>query len=520
MTVRTQSKVYRQLEMIRARAVSTITELGRVELGQVFTPVALARELAGFFTAWDNDIRLLDPGAGAGTLAAVAAVTACESQVRPSRIEVTAYELDTSMVDFAEASLGLAADRCHSEGIAFEFEIRVGDFLEYAADEFTGLFSGNRRYTHAILNPPYGKIGKDSVARKQAERLGAPVPNMYAAFMLGALAGLRPGGEMVAITPRSFCNGPYFRQFRRELLGAVKIEALKVFESRRSAFSDQAVLQENVITHLERADEGGDGALVRIESGDVGSVSIRREVPASNVVFPGDPQSVIHILDTDRAVRAAHFVQQLPNSLSNLGITVSTGPVVDFRNRQWLSDELSLDSVPLIYPAMLSEEGVVWPGSSTKKPLSIRCVDSTRPLLISVGTYVLVKRFTSKEERKRVVAGVLEPAHLPGFQCWGIENHLNYLHENGSGLEQGLARGLAAFLNHFIVDDYFRSFSGHTQVNATDIRSLKYPSIQRLEAIGQSRDPAANCDAWVSHQLQWLGRSDRAPEGPRREAAG
>ena len=40
-------------------------------------------------------------------------------------------------------------------------------------------------------------------------------------------------------------------------------------------------------------------------------------------------------------------------------------------------------------------------------------------------------------------------------------------------------KGLAAYLNSTLVDAYFRQFSGHTQVNATDLRSLKYPDWQR-----------------------------------------
>jgi len=48
-----------------------------------------------------------------------------------------------------------------------------------------------------------------------------------------------------------------------------------------------------------------------------------------------------------------------------------------------------------------------------------------------------------------------------------------------------LAKGLAAFLNSTILDEYFRQFSGHTQVNATDLRALKYPHKESLEMLGR-----------------------------------
>ena len=72
---------------------------------------------------------------------------------------------------------------------------------------------------------------------------------------------------------------------------------------------------------------------------------------------------------------------------------------------------------------------------------------------------------------------------------------MNYYHSDGHGLPITLARGLAAFLNSTLVDVYFRQFNGHTQVNATDLRSLRYPSRQRLEHLGEVvEDPAANQD--------------------------
>jgi adenine-specific DNA-methyltransferase len=97
---------------------------------------------------------------------------------------------------------------------------------------------------------------------------------------------------------------------------------------------------------------------------------------------------------------------------------------------------------------------------------------------------VLVKRFSAKEEKKRIVAAVYDPTRLQA-KCIGIENHLNYYHQNGQGLHPSLAKGLAAFLNSTVVDEYFRQFSGHTQVNAADLRSLKYPSLDQLLALGE-----------------------------------
>lgn len=97
---------------------------------------------------------------------------------------------------------------------------------------------------------------------------------------------------------------------------------------------------------------------------------------------------------------------------------------------------------------------------------------------------MLTKRFTSKEERRRVVASVSDPADLPGERI-GFENHTNVFHRAWRGLDQDLAWGLSLYLNSTIVDVAFRQFSGHTQVNATDLRSLRYPPKETLVLLGK-----------------------------------
>ncbi|MEG2248948.1 MAG: hypothetical protein RSB88_08555, partial [Akkermansia sp.] len=53
------------------------------------------------------------------------------------------------------------------------------------------------------------------------------------------------------------------------------------------------------------------------------------------------------------------------------------------------------------------------------------------------------------------------------------------------GLSQKMAYGLMTFLNSTLVDESFRRFNGHTQVNVTDLKQMKYPSRQVLMELGE-----------------------------------
>jgi adenine-specific DNA-methyltransferase len=99
--------------------------------------------------------------------------------------------------------------------------------------------------------------------------------------------------------------------------------------------------------------------------------------------------------------------------------------------------------------------------------------------------YVLVRRFSSKEEKRRIVAYVFDPRRFES-EWIGFENHWNVFHSERRGLDPAVARGVACFLNSTMVDRHFRLFSGHTQVNATDLRNMKYPYLDTLRAYSSS----------------------------------
>ena len=83
------------------------------------------------------------------------------------------------------------------------------------------------------------------------------------------------------------------------------------------------------------------------------------------------------------------------------------------------------------------------------------------------------------------MAAVFDPNRVLAEHI-GFENHLNVYHAR-EGTSAFGRRGLALYLNSTLVDQYFRLFNGHTQVNASDLRSLPYPSLEALAALGGDR---------------------------------
>lgn len=474
------------LDQVRRTVNGRTQRAERSDIGQFLTPGAIARFMASLFAQNRLDqVRILDAGAGAGVLFSAFVEALVAEGRRPRSIEVVAYENDGGILPELAQTMARCEAVCGLARIAFHGEVRAEDFVAAAiAQTEEGLFGGpGERFTHAILNPPYKKINGESATRKRLDAARMEVTNLYAAFVWLAACLLAPGGELAAITPRSFCNGPYFRRFRFAFLKMMSLRRIHVFESRKKAFGDDDVLQENVIYHAIREEKNPERVIVSSSEGlDFDSASIR-SIPYDQVIRPKDRDAFIHLVMNHTDDQVVERMRSFKATLPDLGLDVSTGRVVDFRAREHLRPQPEEGTAPLVYPCHFQDGFVNWPAPCGKKANAIALSAQTQDLLVAAGYYVLTKRFSSKEERRRVVAAVYDPQRITAPRV-GFENHLNYFHTKGNGMPEQMAKGLALYLNSSLFDRHFRLFSGHTQVNATDLRKMTYPSRDQLMRLG------------------------------------
>ncbi|MDQ4490728.1 Eco57I restriction-modification methylase domain-containing protein [Sinomonas sp. ASV486] len=462
-------------EINRVAALAGLDSKSQDRLGQFFTPAAAAVLIASMpRLPQEGRISVLDPGAGSGMLSA--AIVSRVLAERPNvSVHVVAVECDEAVVprlaDTLEACVVAGGGRV-------TFDIVTGDFISVA----TGFIADPRLtgFDLVIQNPPYAKLAASSPVRTAVREFGADAPNLYAAFLAVAAQTLAPGGQLVAITPRSFCNGPYFGAFRSYLLHELALDRVHVFESRSTVFADTGVLQENVIISATKHGRR-ETVTLSISRGHEDDAS-HRQVPYADVLRPDDLNQFIRIATDDADTAIAEEMMGLPCTLASLGVTVSTGRVVDFRSRECLRYEGIEGGLPLIYPGNVREGRVLWPREIQKAQWFIPLTEGDEKMLVPEGWYCVVKRFSAKEERRRIVAAVWSPETTPGPVAF--ENHVNVLHVKGGGLDRHLAYGLSLWLNSSVVDKFFRTFSGHTQVNATDLRTMRFPDTAALVRLG------------------------------------
>lgn len=465
------------LDRLRREKSATLDRDRRSQLGQFMTPYPVARFMASLFTLRNTGSpTLLDAGAGLGALSSAFLQQLKTQNLDTSELQIEAFEIDDEFRGEIEKLFA-----CMAATDSFVYRIEDIDFIEEAAHRI--LFGQRECFDYAILNPPYKKINSDSRHRSLLRSVGIETVNLYSAFVSLAIKLLKPNGQLVAIIPRSFCNGPYYKSFREQLFRGTGIRHIHLFEARNRAFKDDDVLQENVIIAVEKGAKQGHVTVTTSTDGSFSDLKTHA-FPFERIKYPDDPESFLHIPTSDEPDfhEASDAFQHL---LPQLLLEVSTGPVVDFRVREHTTRVPGEESVPLLYPGHFEGSNLMWPRTDWKKPNAIAINQETMRWLYPAGFYTLVRRFSSKEEKRRIRACVFDPERLPEFDLIGFENHFNVFHFRKEGLDRDVAYGLSVFLNSTAVDKYFRRMNGHTQVNATDLRRLRYPSRSALSVLGR-----------------------------------
>lgn len=445
--------------MDKLRLIANKELVNKDKFAQFMTPSIVAEYMADLFDMDNGEGKsFLDCGAGIGSL------TVPVIKRKSNLSQIDCWEIDPVMVKFLTLNMK-----------EYNANIHCSDFIQDSIE----LIKQGIRYDYIITNPPYKKISTNSKERKSLRSVGIETVNLYSAFLSLSIFLLKHNGQLVAIVPRSFCNGVYYKKFRELILKHCSIDYIHSFDSRKSIFSDDNVLQENIIIKLTKRKQQESVVIFYSYDDDFSKIK-KHEVSFSEIVIKNDKNQFIRIPKMESIPNAEY---PFNNDINNLELSVSTGQIVDFRVKEFLQENLSKNSYPLIYPHHFNNGNFTYP-KHHKKPNAILNDEKIRKWLLPTnGCYIVVNRFSPKENKKRIIANIISPKMIDK-DFIAIENHLNFFHLNKKGIDETIAKGLLCYLNSSVLDNYLRNFSGHTQINVGDLKSIPYPTKNELLFLG------------------------------------
>ena len=453
----------------------------RKKYGQFFTSMETAIYMAGLFIIPEDKetLSVLDAGAGSGILSC-ALIEMIQNNSKVKKIKITCYENDSNILELLNDNLSYMK---HNAKIEIDYEINMENYITSQYLEFNEMFGGNinaRKYDVVIGNPPYMKIPKDAPEATAMPGVCYGAPNLYFLFATMGVSNLKQEGELVYIIPRSWTSGAYFKKFREYFLSESRLENIHLFVSRNKVFDKENVLQETIIVKVKKTHIKPAEVLVTSSQSNSDFNNVTEIRVPYDVVVSGEEKYVYLVTDEDE-IKVLEKLNRWKNTLPDIGLKMKTGLTVDFRNRDVLRNEKEEGAIPLFYSQHIQDGIVKFPINKEHEYV----VTEQSGLRQKNKNYLFVKRFTAKEERRRLQCGVYLSKKYPQYEVISTQNKINFIDGLATELSECIVYGLYVLFNSTIYDTYYRILNGSTQVNSTEINAMPIPNLEIIQEIGK-----------------------------------
>lgn len=456
----------------------------RKQYGQFFTSLETARFMASLINVQTSVSMLtaLDAGAGSGILSVALAERMDGLLDKNQTLKIVCYENDPNILPLLYENMETACQCCRYH---LEFEIRKENYILSQADALdrSGLFASMfklEKYDIVIGNPPYKKVAKDALEAQLLPEVCYGAPNLYFLFAAMGVKNLKENGEMVYIIPRSWTSGAYFERFRHWLFRNATLEYIHLFASRDKVFDKESVLQETMIVRLRGGVHSQTTVTISTTNSNHDFSNLHKCVLPLDLVVSRSCDYVF-LPTNEYEIRVLNVLSSMQYTLTDIGLRMKTGLVVDFRSREMLRNEPTSDTVPLIYSCHIKDGRIRFPQGKDGEYL----LRGRRGFMQPNHNYLFVKRFTAKEEHRRLQCGIYLSRYQPHYREISSQNKVNFIDSTEGEMSECLVYGLYVIFNSTLYDTYYRILNGSTQVNATEINSMPVPSADIIKNMGK-----------------------------------
>ncbi len=461
--------------------IDSMPKKDRKKYGQFFTSKETARFMAGLYNipCDKSKVSILDAGAGSGILSC-ALIERLEHTASVQAIELTCYENDDNILGLLKENLYICQENSQKD---IQLRIVTDNYITSQYLDFNHMSGGNpepEKYDFVIGNPPYMKIPKNAPEAAAVPEICYGAPNLYFIFAAMGLFNLKSNGEMVYIIPRSWTSGAYFARFRQYFLTEGKLEHIHLFTSRNKVFDKEDVLQETIIIKVKKTNQTPKEVTVTSSQSNSDFDHLTSLTAPYDLVVSGSDYYVYLVTDK-KEVSVLERLHRFDKTLPDIGLKMKTGLTVDFRNREILRDDDEEGAIPLFYSQHIKQGEVQFPIRKEHEYV----VTDQKGLLQENRNYLFVKRFTAKEERRRLQCGVYLSKKYPQYTKISTQNKINFIDGLTTEMSECLVYGLYVIFNSTLYDEYYRILNGSTQVNSTEINAMPVPDLECIQEMGK-----------------------------------
>lgn len=461
--------------------INNIPKKERKKYGQFFTSIETARFMAKLYDIPNNlsKVSILDAGAGSGILSC-AFMERLEKMENVYEIELTCYENDNHILSLLKSNLEYYKKNSSKK---ITLIINTDNYILSQYLDFNHMIGENleqKKYDYVIGNSPYMKISKDAPEAIAMPKVCYGTPNLYFLFASMGLFNLKENGQMVYIIPRSWTSGAYFKRFREYFLTKGRLEHIHLFVSRNKVFDKENVLQETIIVKIRKVQNIPKTVTITSSKSNKDFHDITTLIVPYSLVVSGR-DFYVYLVTDENEVDVLKKLHKFDKTLPEIGVKMKTGLTVDFRNREILRNEEEEGAIPLFYAQHIKQGKIQFP---IKKEYEYVVTDQ-QGLIQDNKNYLFVKRFTAKEESRRLQCGVYLAKNFPQYEKISTQNKINFIDGLFMEMSECLVYGLYVLFNSKLYDEYYRILNGSTQVNSTEINAMPVPDLEYVQEMGK-----------------------------------
>ena len=478
-----------------------------IRLGRLFTKKDTARLMASMLELDEKKTvyTILDPGAGTGILATAAIEEVCKRCPLAKQIFITCYENDSVFIPMLENNLERIRKKCrHDYGVKLYVTVYEENYLTESKNHYTvALFDEihEDKFDIIICNPPLDLIDKHSEEAKAVGKVTLLKTGAPYLFCRMASKHLEEGGQLVISLPTISATSSGLTPFRKEMADTLALRKVHLFVGKQKNLKRAIPLKKAFILAYSNA-EKGDSIEITTSTDNGVKITALPPVPYGFVVDKND--GTLTLPKSVEDTKIVKHISDLPETLSSLGLKMSTGLIIDSRCEGMLFTDPIKGCVPLIRPTAIKGGQIRFP-----QPIKHQYICPTNEKLVQRNkNMVIIKRVPAKSDERFVNSAIYMAAQLPGYRYISTHNKINFIDtvDKNAEINPRFAFGLFALLNSTIYDRYISIMSKSKQINSKEMRDLPLPARNIIENIGMRlmatrQTSVAVCDQIVNPTL-------------------
>ena len=483
-----------------------------IRLGRLFTKKDTARLMGSMLELDDKKTvyTILDPGAGTGILAAAAIEEVCKKCPEAKQIFITCYENDPVFLPMLKNNLERIRKKCrHDYGVKLFVTVYEENYLTDSKNHYTvALFDEiiEDKFDIIICNPPTHLVDKSSEDARAVGKITQLKVNASVLFARLAARHLEAGGQLIIMLPTTVATASQLIGFRKEMANTLALKKIHLFVGKQKNTKRAIPLKKSFILAYANSEKSD---TVAITTSTDNGANVTALPPVSYGFVVDEQDGSLTLPKSVEDTKIVKHICDLPETLSSLGLKMSTGLILDSRCEGLLFTEPIKGAVPLIRPSAIKGGQISFP-----QPIKHQYIAPVNANLVQKNkNMVIIKRVPAKSDDRFVNSAIYMAAQLPNYRYISTHNKINFIDTKDKNAEicPRLAFGLFALLNSTIYDRYISIVSKSKQINSKEMRELPLPPRNIIENIGMRlmatrQTTVTVCDQIVNPTLHIIER--------------